>query len=80
VSQTLGKGHFTLGKAFAECYTQQIILGKYFIGKGFFTEYFFRTLDKDFVKCRKTLGKLRIAKNPQKHKNILKLWEQLSNH
>jgi hypothetical protein len=44
-------------------YTRQRILGKYFIGKGFFAEYFFRTLGKDFVECRKTLGKLRIEKN-----------------
>jgi hypothetical protein len=54
VSKTLGKGYFTLGK--------------YFIGKGFFAEYFFRTLGKDFAECpkstrqRKTLGKLKIEK------------------
>jgi hypothetical protein len=38
VSKTLGKDHFTLGKAFAECNTRQRILGKHFIGKGFFAE------------------------------------------
>jgi hypothetical protein len=70
VSKTLGKCHFTLGKAFAECNTRQRILGKHFIGKEFFAEYFFRTLDKDFAECRKTLGKLRIEKNPKKQQNI----------
>jgi hypothetical protein len=33
VSKTLGKGYFTLGKAFAECNTWQGTLGKYLIGK-----------------------------------------------
>jgi hypothetical protein len=60
VFKTLGKGYFTLGKAFAECNTRQKILGKYFIGKEFFAKYFFRTLGKDFVESRKALGKLRI--------------------
>jgi hypothetical protein len=46
---TLGKGHFTLDKAFAECNIRQKILGKYFIGKGFFAEY--------FAECRKALDK-----------------------
>jgi hypothetical protein len=41
VSKTLGKGYFTIGKVFAECNTRQRTLGKYFIGKGFFAEYFF---------------------------------------
>jgi hypothetical protein len=54
VSQTLGKGHFTLGK--------------HFIGKGFFAECFSRTHDKDFADCRKTLDKLRITKNPKNNK------------
>jgi hypothetical protein len=76
VSQTLGKGHFTIGKAFVECYTRQRILDKYFIGKGFFAEYFFRTLSKDFDECRKalskekTLDKLRIAKKPKTAKHF----------
>jgi hypothetical protein len=48
VSKTLGKCYFTLGKVFVEC-----ILDKYFIGKRFFAEYFFRTLDKDFAECQK---------------------------
>jgi hypothetical protein len=34
-----------------------VTLGKYFIGKEFFAEYFFRTLGKDFVECQKTLEK-----------------------
>jgi hypothetical protein len=53
VSKTLGKDYFTLGK--------------YFIDKGFFVEYFFRTLDKDFAECRKALGKLRIEKKFKKN-------------
>jgi hypothetical protein len=53
----------TLGKAFAECYTRHRILGKHFIGKWFFAEYFFRTLGKDFAKCRKTLGKEKHSAN-----------------
>jgi hypothetical protein len=52
----------TLGKAFAESNTRQRTPGKYFIGKWFFVEYFFRTLDKDFAECQKALGKLRIEK------------------
>jgi hypothetical protein len=62
VSKTLDKGYFTLGKGFAECNTRQRTLDKYFIGKGFFAEYFFRTLGKDFVECQKALGKLRLKK------------------
>jgi hypothetical protein len=54
VCKTLGKGYFTLGKAFTECNTRQRTLGKYFIGKGFFAKYFFRA---DFAKCRKAIGK-----------------------
>ena len=38
VSQTLGKGRYTLGKAFVECYTRQRTLGKQFIGKDLFVE------------------------------------------
>jgi hypothetical protein len=55
VSQTLGKDHFTL--------TWQRILGKHFIGKGLFVEYFFQTLGKDFAKCRKALGKEKHSAN-----------------
>jgi hypothetical protein len=61
----LGKGYFTLGKAFAECNTRQRTLGKDFIGKGFFSECFFRTLGKS-TQQRKTLGKLRIEKKLKK--------------
>jgi hypothetical protein len=60
---TLDKDYFTLGKAFAECNTRQRTLGKYFIGKGFFAEYFFRTLGKDFAECRKVLGKEKHSAN-----------------
>jgi hypothetical protein len=49
------------------------ILNKYFIGKEFFAEYFFRTLGKDFAECRKTLGKLRIEKTPKNSKIVFKL-------
>jgi hypothetical protein len=51
--RTLPDSRFTLGKAFAKCYTRQIILDKHFIGKGFFAEYFFRTLDKDLASVEK---------------------------
>jgi hypothetical protein len=61
---------------FAECYTQQIILGKHFIGKGFFVEYFFRTL------CRvsKSTWQIKNKKTQKNSKISFKLWEQLSNH
>jgi hypothetical protein len=36
------KGYFALGKAFTECNTLQRTLGKYFIGKMFFADYFYR--------------------------------------
>jgi hypothetical protein len=48
-----------------------VTLGKYFIGKWFFDEYFFLTLGKDFAECRKALDKLRIEKNPKKQKHFL---------
>jgi hypothetical protein len=70
-----------------------VYLGKgFFIGKGFFDEYFFRTLNKYFIgkrffaeyffrtECRKAFSKLRIAKNPKNIKTFLKLWKQFSNH
>jgi hypothetical protein len=41
VPETLGKALKTLGKGFAECDTQQRRLGKQYIGKAFFAEYFF---------------------------------------
>jgi hypothetical protein len=71
VSKTLGKDYFTLGKGFAECNIRQITLGKYFIGKGFFAEYFF----SDFAECQSTrqkkiLSKLRIEKIKKKQQNI----------
>jgi hypothetical protein len=40
VSQTLGKGYFTLGKGFAECNTRQRTLDKLYIGNNLFAEYF----------------------------------------
>jgi hypothetical protein len=49
VSKTLGKCYFTLGK--------------YFIGKGLFAEYFFRTLGKVFAECQKALGKKKHSAN-----------------
>jgi hypothetical protein len=45
-----------------------ITLGKYFIGKVFFAEYFFRTLGKDFVECRKALGKEKHSANEESKK------------
>ena len=47
-------------------------LGKDFIGKGFFVECFFRTLDKDFAECQKALGKLRIEKIKKNSKTFFK--------
>jgi hypothetical protein len=43
----------------------RVTLDKHFIDKKFFAEYFFRTLEKNFAECRKTLSKLIIAKNPK---------------
>jgi hypothetical protein len=63
VSKTLGKDYFTLDKGFAECNTRQRTLSKYFIGKEFFAEYFFRTLGKDFAECQKALGKEKHSAN-----------------
>jgi hypothetical protein len=40
VSQTHGKGYFTLGKGFAECNTRQRTLGELYIGNSIFAEYF----------------------------------------
>jgi hypothetical protein len=40
VSETHGKGYFTLGKCFAECNTRQRTLGELYIGKSIFAEYF----------------------------------------
>jgi hypothetical protein len=45
VSQTLGKGYFTLGKAFAECNTRQRTLGELYIGNSLFVEYFLSGID-----------------------------------
>jgi hypothetical protein len=41
VPEALGEALKTLGKVFAECYTQQRRLGKQCIGKAFFAECFF---------------------------------------
>jgi hypothetical protein len=38
-------------------------LGKHFIGKGFFVEYFFWILAKDFAECRKALDKQKHSVN-----------------
>ena len=40
-----------------------VTLGKHFIGKGFFADYFFRTLGKDFTECRKAPGKEKHSAN-----------------
>jgi hypothetical protein len=40
-----------------------VTLGKYFIGKGFFAECFFRTLGKNFAECQKALGKEKHSAN-----------------
>jgi hypothetical protein len=76
---TLGKGYFTLGKAFAECNTRQRTLDKYFIGKGFFAEYFFSDTRQRLCRVskstrqRKTLGKLRIEKIKKNSKTFFKI-------
>jgi hypothetical protein len=41
VPEALGEALKTLGKGFAECNTRQRRLGKQYIGKDFFAEYFF---------------------------------------
>jgi hypothetical protein len=70
-------GRFTTGIAFfAECLRHSaktilhsakaltsVTLGKYFIGKRFFAECFFRTLGKDFAECQKALGKEKHSAN-----------------
>jgi hypothetical protein len=74
-----GRGHFTLDKAFVECYNRQRILGKHFIDKGFFAEYFFSDTRQRLCLCRaskntrqrKTLGKLKIAKPRKTAKHFL---------
>jgi hypothetical protein len=79
VSKTLGKGYFTLGKAFAECNTRQRTLGKYFIGKGFFAECFFSDTRQRLCRVskntrqRKTRGKLKIEKIKKTAKHFFKL-------
>jgi hypothetical protein len=40
VSETHGKGYFTLGKGFAECNTRQRTLDELYIGNSLFAEYF----------------------------------------
>jgi hypothetical protein len=52
--------YFTLGKAFAECYTRQT----FYRQKGSLPSTFFG------AECRKALGKLRIAKNPKNSKTF----------
>jgi hypothetical protein len=57
VFEALGKAYKTLGEGFAECDTRQIKLGKLYIGKDFFAEYFYRALGKVFAECHSVLGK-----------------------
>jgi hypothetical protein len=69
----------TLGKAFADCNTRQRTLGKYFIGKGFFAEYFFSDTRQRLCRVskntrqRKTLGNLRIKKIKKNSKTFFKI-------
>jgi hypothetical protein len=58
VSKTFGKTILHSEKLLSS-----VTLDKYFIGKGFFTDYFFRTLDKDFAECQKALGKEKYSAN-----------------
>jgi hypothetical protein len=61
---------------FAEClkHSAKAILHSenFFIGKGFFDEYFFRTLGKDFAECQKALGKEKHSTNNKKLKKTTK--------
>jgi hypothetical protein len=61
VSKTLDKGHFTLGKAFAECNTRQIFYRQRVLCRVLFSD----------TRERKTLGKLRIEKKPKNTKHFL---------
>jgi hypothetical protein len=56
-------------------YTRQKILGKHFIGKRLFDEYFFRALGK-----KNTWQIKNHKKNSKNNKTFFKLWERLSNH
>jgi hypothetical protein len=60
VSRTLGKELFTLGEAFAGCYTKQQTLDKYFIGKGLLVERFFGYL------VNKSTRQIKNRKKPKK--------------
>jgi hypothetical protein len=62
---------FFAGKAFDECYTRQIILGKHFIDKGFFAESFFghsvKTLPNvEKHSAKKKTWQIKNRKTPQK--------------
>jgi hypothetical protein len=57
VSQTHGKGYFTLGKGFAECNTRQRTLGELYIGSGLFAEYFLSGTRQRICRVSLTLGK-----------------------
>jgi hypothetical protein len=74
VSNTPQKLFYTR-QNFCECYIQQKLIDKHFIGKGFFAEYFYghsaNTLSSDEkTLIKKLLGKLRIIKNPKNNKTF----------
>jgi hypothetical protein len=60
VSKTLGKGYFTLGKAFALGKEHSAKISS---AKGSLPSVFFRTLGKDFAECQKALGKEKHSAN-----------------
>jgi hypothetical protein len=64
------QGHFTLGKAFTECNTRQRILAKYFIGKGFFAEYFFSDTRQRLCRVSKSTRQIKNRKKSKKQQNI----------
>jgi hypothetical protein len=67
----------TIGIAFfAECrqrpfYTQQSIFGKYFIGKGFFAEYFFSNTRQRLCRVSKSTRQIKNRNPPKTTKHFL---------
>ena len=62
-----------------------VTLGKHFIGKGFFAEYFFAHSAKTLPNvenhsAKKSTRQIKNHKKPKNSKTFFKLWEQLSNH
>jgi hypothetical protein len=63
VSKTLGKGYFTLGKAFAECNTRQIFYRQKVLCRVLFSDTRQRLCQvSNNTRQRKALGKLRKSK------------------